>query len=50
MDGKKPLACRLGRHRWLSQHNDEGELYYLCERCEKYHEPFHLSDSSGGLA
>jgi len=46
----KPLLCRLGRHLWRRHHNDEGEPFDLCERCGKYHEPFTLSDSSGGIA
>ncbi len=31
-------------------YNDEGQDYYLCERCEKFRDSFHLTDSSGGIA
>ena len=50
MEGKKPLACRLGRHRYRLRYNDGGQDYYPCERCEKYRDSFHLTDSSGGIA
>ena len=50
VEGKKPLACRLGRHRYRRQFNDEGQDYYLGERCQKFRDSFHLADSSGGIA
>jgi hypothetical protein len=49
MDEKKPLMCRLGRHRYRVHYNQEGQDYFLCERCEKYRDSFHMSDSSTGF-
>ncbi len=46
----KTLRCKLGLHTWAKHWNDEGQDYYLCARCDKYHESFHLVDSSGGIA
>ena len=50
MTSTKPLRCRLGLHDWVRHYNDEGQDYQLCSRCEKYHDSFHLTDSSGGIA
>ncbi|MEO5710527.1 MAG: hypothetical protein ABIQ59_11980 [Nocardioidaceae bacterium] len=50
MEDKLPLKCRLGRHRYRRHYNDEGQDFYLCERCEKYRDSFHLADNSGGVA
>ena len=47
---KKPLLCRLHRHRWQHEFNEEGQGYYLCERCGTTKDEFRLSDSSGGIA
>jgi len=47
---KKPLWCRLRRHDWKHEHNEEGQGYYLCRRCGTTKDEFHLSDSSGGIA
>lgn len=49
MDEKKPLMCRLRRHRYRVHYNQEGQDYFLCERCEKYRDSFHMSDSSTGF-
>lgn len=46
MDEKKSPMCRLGRHRYRVHYYDEGQDYFLCERCGKYRDSFHLSDSS----
>jgi hypothetical protein len=43
---QKPLLCRLGRHHWHTEHNDEGQAYLLCDRCGKDRDSFHLSDSA----
>ena len=31
---RKPLACWLGRHRWVT-HVEQGESFRLCARCGK---------------
>jgi hypothetical protein len=32
---KKPLLCRLGRHKWKRHLTEERETFYCCERCNK---------------
>jgi len=49
MDEKKPLMCRLRLHRYRVHYNHEGQDYFLCERCDKYRDSFHMSDSSTGF-
>jgi hypothetical protein len=43
----KPLLCRLGRHEWHREHNDEGQSYLVCERCGKYRDTMTLTDNLG---
>ena len=47
---KKPLWCRLRRHAWKHEHNEDGQGYYICLRCGTTRDEFHLSDSSGFLS
>ncbi|BBH64178.1 hypothetical protein ACTI_08630 [Actinoplanes sp. OR16] len=36
---KKPLACRLGRHKWERRSTSDGNRYTQCSRCGKDDNP-----------
>ena len=48
---RKPLRCRLGWHRWGPQHDEYGQRYVGCVRCDKRTEvaDFYPPGMGGGL-
>ncbi len=43
---KKPLLCRLHRHRWERRFNEDGQAFFLCDRCGSSKDVFILNDTS----
>jgi hypothetical protein len=39
----KRLRCRLHRHAWRTQHNEQGQAYQICVYCPAERDPFDLN-------
>jgi hypothetical protein len=35
----RPLLCRLGWHKWRKAHNEQGQMYRTCLRCDEDDDP-----------
>jgi hypothetical protein len=46
---RKPLLCRLGRHKWKRHMNEERKSFYCCERCNKTQDKWAYSSSPGAI-
>lgn len=35
----KPFLCRIGWHKWRKLHNEQGQMYRNCRRCDLDDDP-----------
>ncbi|MGI8676112.1 MAG: DUF1660 family phage protein [Nocardioidaceae bacterium] len=45
----KPILCRLGRHKWRTQMNEDRKAFSVCERCNKTQDKWSYSSSPGAM-
>jgi hypothetical protein len=44
----KPLRCVFRLHDWQTHHNEAGQPYQVCARCDAYREKVTLTNTGGG--